>query len=118
MIDNDAAVGSNYRRLVANAIEDVFERGDSSITLDAFREQATEEIRAPFGKLFPDMEFNSLGNPMSDGTFRFTKGTSERFSFKNLSGGEKSVFDLILDLVVANAVTTTPSFVLTNLSRT
>ena len=101
MIDNDAAVGSNYRRLVANAIEDVFERGDSSITLDAFREQVTEEIREPFARLFPDMKFNSLGNPMSDGTFRFTKGTSERFSFKNLSGGEKSVFDLILDLVVA-----------------
>ena len=101
MIDNDAAVGSNYRRLVANAVEDVFERGDGSITLNDFREQITEEIRTPFKRLFPNMEFNSLGNPMSDGTFRFTKGTSERFSFKNLSGGEKSVFDLILDLVVA-----------------
>ena len=101
MIDNDAAVSSNYQRLVGNAVEDVFERGDGSITLDAFREQVTEKIRDPFRKLFPDMEFHSLGNPMSDGTFRFTKGTSERFSFKNLSGGEKSVFDLILDLVVA-----------------
>ena len=101
MIDNDAAVGSNYQRLVANAVEDVFERGDGSITLNDFREQITEEIRTPFKRLFPDMEFNSLGNPMSDGTFRFTKGISERFSFKNLSGGEKSVFDLILDLVVA-----------------
>ena len=47
------------------------------------------------------MVFNSLGNPMTDGTFRFTKGASQRFSFKNLSGGEKAVFDLILDLVVA-----------------
>ena len=101
MIDNDAAVGSNYRRLVANAVEDVFERGDGSTTLEDFREQVTEEIRSPFRRLFPDMEFNSLGNPMADGTFRFTKGTTKGFSFKNLSGGEKSVFDLILDLVVA-----------------
>ena len=101
MIDNDAAVSSNYQRLVANAVEDVFERGDGSTTLDAFREQVTEEIRSPFRRLFPDMEFNSLGNPMGDGTFRFTKGTAKGFSFKNLSGGEKSVFDLILDLVVA-----------------
>ena len=101
MIDNDAAVSSNYQRLVGNAVEDVFERGDGSITLNKFREQVTEEIRSPFRRLFPDMEFNSLGNPMTDGTFRFTKGTSHRFSFKNLSGGEKSVFDLILDLVVA-----------------
>ena len=101
MIDNDAAVSRNYQRLVGNAVEDVFERGDGSTTLQAFREQVTEEIREPFRRLFPDMEFNSLGNPMADGTFRFTKGTSHRFSFKNLSGGEKSVFDLILDLVVA-----------------
>ena len=100
MIDNDAAVSSNYQRLVSNAVEDVFERGDGTTTLDAFREQVTDEIRSPFRKLFPDMEFNSLGNPMIDGTFRFTKGISRRFSFKNLSGGEKSVFDLILDLVV------------------
>ena len=101
MIDNDAAVSRNYQRLVGNAVEDVFERGDGSTTLQAFREQVTEKIREPFRRLFPDVEFNSLGNPMTDGTFRFTKGTSQRFSFKNLSGGEKSVFDLILDLVVA-----------------
>ena len=101
MIENDAAVSRNYQRLVGNAVEDVFERGDGSTTLSAFRDQVTEEIRSPFRKLFPDMEFNSLGNPMTDGTFRFTKGASHRFSFKNLSGGEKAVFDLILDLVVA-----------------
>ena len=100
MIDNDAAVSRNYQRLVSNAVEDVFERGDGSTTLDAFREQVTDEIRNPFRKLFPDLDFNSLGNPMTDGTFRFSKGTSHRFSFKNLSGGEKSVFDLILDLAV------------------
>ena len=101
MIDNDAAVSRNYQRLVSNAIEDVFERADGSTTLTGFRDQVTEEIREPFRRLFGDVEFNSLGNPMTDGTFRFTKGTSKRFSFKNLSGGEKSVFDLILDLVVA-----------------
>ncbi len=101
MIENDAAVSKNYQRLVGNAVEDVFERGDGSTTLNEFRDQVTEEIRTPFRRLFPDMVFNSLGNPMSDGTFRFTKGASQRFSFKNLSGGEKTVFDLILDLVVA-----------------
>ena len=51
--------------------------------------------------MFPELELNSLGNPLEDGTFRFTKGTSRGFSFKNLSGGEKAVFDLILDLVIA-----------------
>ena len=63
MIDNDAAVGSNYRRLVANAMKTYSSAEDSSITLDVFREQVTEEIREPFARLFPDMKFNSLGNP-------------------------------------------------------
>jgi len=35
---------------------------------------------------------------MGKGTFTFTKGTSTGFLYKNLSGGEKSVFDLLLDL--------------------
>ena len=48
MIDNDAAVSKNYQRLVGNAVEDVFERGDGSTTLEAFRDQVTEEIRSPF----------------------------------------------------------------------
>ena len=101
MIENDAAVSRNYQRLVGNAIEDVFEKAEGSTTVEALRDQVIEEIRSPFCRLFPDMVFNSLGNPMTDGTFRFTKGASQRFSFKNLSGGEKAVFDLILDLVVA-----------------
>ena len=38
---------------------------------------------------------------MEDGTFRFSKAASAGFHFKNLSGGEKAVFDLVLDLVIA-----------------
>ena len=100
MIDNDAAVGQNYQRLVSNAVEDVFERADGLTTLQDFRTQVTQEIDDAMKRLFPRLEFNSLGNPLADGTFRFTKGTSRGFLFKNLSGGEKSAFDLILDMVV------------------
>ena len=101
MIDNDAAVARNFQRLVSQALEDVFDPKDGSTTLDQFKEQVIGDIRTAFSKLFPEVELNSLGNPLDDGTFRFTKGTSKGFSFKNLSGGEKAAFDLILDLVVA-----------------
>ena len=101
MIDNDAAVAKNFQRLASQALEDLFDPEDASMTLEQFKEQVIGDIRAAFSKLFPDVELNSLGNPLEDGTFRFTKGTSKGFSFKNLSGGEKAVFDLILDLVVA-----------------
>ena len=85
-------------------MQDAFERNDGSTTLDEFRKGAIGEIKASFSELFPDMELNSLGNPLRDGTFRFTKGSSRGFLFKNLSGGEKAAFDLILDLVVARRV--------------
>ncbi len=101
MIDNDGAVAKNFQRLVSQAIEDVFDPEDGSVTLDAFKESVIGDIKVAFSRLFPDIELNSLGNPLEDGTFRFTKGASKGFSFKNLSGGEKAVFDLVLDFVVA-----------------
>ena len=101
MIDNDGAVAKNFQRLASQAVEDVFDPEDGSVTLAEFKELVIGDIRTAFSKLFPDVELNGLGNPLEDGTFRFTKGTSKGFSFKNLSGGEKSAFDLIVDLIVA-----------------
>ena len=101
MIDNDEAVAKNFQRLASQALEDVFDPEDGAVTLDEFKELVIGDLRTAFSRLFPDVELNSLGNPLEDGTFRFTKGTSKGFSFKNLSGGEKSAFDLILDLIVA-----------------
>ncbi len=101
MIDNDAAVARNFQRLASQALEDVFEPKDGSLTLNEFKESVIGDIGAAFSNLFRDVRLDSLGNPLEDGTFRFTKGTSKGFSFENLSGGEKAAFDLILDLVVA-----------------
>ena len=101
MIDNDAAVSRNYQSLASNGLEDLYERADESITFGRYRRESIGDIKRAMLSLFPDLELNSLGNPLRDGTFRFTKGTSQGFVYKNLSGGEKSVFDLVLDLVVA-----------------
>ena len=98
MIDNDAAVSRNYQRLAGQVFE-IF--NVPPIMTNAFTESIIGPIRDPVSRLFPDLKINDLAHPLEDGTFRFTKGTSEGFSFKNLSGGEKAAFDLILDLVVA-----------------
>ncbi len=42
----------------------------------------------------------SIGDPLSNGSFFFEKGVSTDFHYKNLSAGEKSVFDLILDIII------------------
>ena len=100
-INNDAAVSKNFQRLVSQSVEGIFVPEDGSITLEEFAEKVLGDIRRSISILFPTLELHSLGNPLVDGTFRFTKGASAGFLYKNLSGGEKAAFDLILDLVVA-----------------
>ena len=101
LIDNDAAVSRNYQRLASKGLEDLYERGEASTTFEVYRRESIGDVQRAMRRLFPDLELNSLGNPLTDGTFRFTKGASPGFAYKNLSGGEKAAFDLVLDLVVA-----------------
>ena len=101
MIDNDAAVSRNYQDLASQGLEDLYELEEGQTTFADYRVRSIGDIRDQLRRLFPDLELHSLANPLRDGTFRFTKGTSRGFVFKNLSGGEKAAFDLILDLVVA-----------------
>ena len=89
----------NYRRLVSQGFEDVYERADPGLTMAEFRERSIGEIRDAIQRLFPGLVLNSLGNPLSAGTFRFDKGDSKAFLY-NLSGGEKAAFDLLLDILI------------------
>jgi hypothetical protein len=100
MIENDAAVLRNYQRLASQALEDVFASEDPATTVGAFRQKVIGDIRCSMQRVFPDLMLNDFGNPLEDGTFRFSKGTSGEFLYKNLSGGEKAAFDLLLDFIV------------------
>ncbi len=100
MIDADGAVGANFQRLASNALEQAFALSKDSMTLKEFREDTIGEISSAMVRIFPDLRLHTLGNPLEEGTFRFAKGTINQFSYKNLSGGEKAAFDLLLDLVV------------------
>ena len=100
MIENDAAAGTNFQRLASNALERAFKREDRAKTLAAFQDETIGEIQSAMRRLFPDLILNSLGNPLRDRSFMFDKGTSKSFLYKNLSGGEKSAFDLLLDIFV------------------
>lgn len=100
LIDNDAAVAKNYQRMASQGLEDAYEREKPDLTIGEFRNKTIGGIRAATTRLFPDLILNSLGNPLVEGTFRFDKGNSKGFLYKNLSGGEKAAFDLILDLII------------------
>lgn len=109
LIEPDATVSINYQRLASQAMEDVFVNEAAGTTMGDYREKLIGEVRAPLNRLFPDLTFVGVGNPLDQGSFQFDKGTSKGFDYKNLSGGEKASFDLILDFVVkrrsyANAI--------------
>lgn len=100
MIESDAAVTQNYQRLASQALEDIFDKEPGETTIAEFRERVIGSAREPLKRLFPELVLNSLGNPLDQGTFRFDKGSAKGFDYKNLSGGEKAAFDLLLDIVV------------------
>lgn len=97
----DGRVASNYERLVAQTIADVFVPSPSdSLTKAQFREQIIGRIRDAFNRVLSTAVFTGLGDPLSNGSFFFEKGISKNWPFKNLSAGEKAVFDLVLDLTI------------------
>ncbi|WP_244505304.1 AAA family ATPase [Rhizobium sp. LCM 4573] len=100
LIETDATVAINYGRLASQAMEDLFANEAASTTIGTYREKVLGEIREPLKRLFPDLVFVGVGNPLNQGTFQFDKGETKNFDYRNLSGGEKAAFDLILDFVV------------------
>lgn len=100
LIQNDQSVSSNYQRLIANSISELYKSENNQKDVATLRSELTGKISASIERVFEDLHFSSLGEPLQNGNFYFTKGTTKDFPYKNLSAGEKSAFDLILDLVV------------------
>jgi len=104
LIDNDTRVSRNYQILVSTNFEDYYGTDRDIETNKEGKERMIGSINTPLNSIFPDLELTGLGNPLVDGSFYFTKGDSENFPYMNLSGGEKAVFDMILDIVVKKKV--------------
>lgn len=49
MIDNDAAVGSNYQRMASQGLEDIYEREDPTLTIGAFRDKTIDSVMGRMG---------------------------------------------------------------------
>ena len=100
LIQNDQTVSANYQRLIANTIAGVFDYENGAKPVATLRDELIGRIQAALKRVFEDLELSSVGDPLQNGNFYFTKGTTKDFSYCNLSAGEKSAFDLILDMVV------------------
>lgn len=103
LIFAESRVHNNYQRLACGVFDKVFDK-----KVDRKSSQIIEELIGEIGlamqMIFEDLHLQSLTSPIEDGTFRFTKGDSENFHYKNLSGGEKAAFDLLLDFIIKRKV--------------
>src|ERR1017187_3692709 len=99
-IDNDQTVSDNYRRLIYDTMSGVYAEANDDKTIRALREELIGGIRESMKRGFGDLLLNSVSDPLGAGAFYFEKGTVKSYHYKNLSGGEKAAFDLLLDLHV------------------
>jgi predicted ATPase len=102
LIEIDERVQRNFQRLVAASISALWSHEERGTPAGDIVGNLTGAINAPLSELLEGLTFEGPDDPMgAEATFRFSKGSAQRYPYKLLSGGEKAVFDLLLD-VVAN----------------
>jgi hypothetical protein len=100
LTENDVTVLENYQRLISLTLSGVFKEENNNRTIENFREELIGRIKTSLSNVFDDLILSSIGDPLVNGSFYFQKGNISNFHYKNLSGGEKSAFDIILDLII------------------
>jgi hypothetical protein len=100
MIDNDTRVSDNYQRLAGQAFNALFADVDDGLRAVELRDRLVGRLGNAVAVVLPELRLEGLADPLGGGTFRFAKGITQDFPYKNLSGGEKAVFDLLLDMAV------------------
>ena len=103
LAQNDLTVSENYQRLISQTLNGVFDPQNGGKTVENLREELIGKIQKSLSMIFGDLNLASVGDPLINGSFYFEKGASKDFHYKNLSAGEKSVFDLVLDLIVKSS---------------
>ena len=102
IIDADQAVSDNYARLSWKRMADLDRDAPGYMTFDRYRRDSLRELQDAMAKLFadPPLVLQDFGGIHTAGVFRFGKGESVDFHYKNLSAGEKAAFDMLLDIFV------------------
>ena len=109
MVETDVALGEHYQRLVAKFVPLLsnLESGDAARDLETVRAMLAP-VQDSLTRVLPQLRFTGLGDATSDGSFYFTRDSIRGFRYESLSGGEKAVFDLLLDFHLAATELGTP----------
>ncbi|MFC7478522.1 AAA family ATPase [Dankookia sp. GCM10030260] len=104
MSESDVSVSKNYARLMSKLFYDLHDKKDDNTPKGQWRDQQYKSLQESLQRLFPGLILENPGNILEEGTLFFTKGDVSRFKYVNLSSGEKSTLDLLLDLFVRGSV--------------
>ncbi len=109
MVETDAALGEHYQRLVARFVPVLsnLESGDAVQDLETIRAMLAP-VQDSLTRVLPHLRFTGLGDATSEGSFYFIRDGIRGFRYESLSGGEKAVFDLLLDVHIAATELGTP----------
>ena len=109
MVETDVALGEHYQRLVAKFVPVLsnLESGDAVRDLETVRAMLAP-VQDSLTRVLPQLRFTGLGDATSDGSSYFTRDGIRGFRYESLSGGEKAVFDLLLDFHLAATELGTP----------
>lgn len=102
MIQNDSTIDENYQRLMSATLTEFFSKDNDYKQVAILRDELLKQIREPLNALFPDLLLTELGLVKEKAEFYFDKGSTRRYGYEKLSGGEKAAFDLLLDFVIKN----------------
>ncbi|EUK19125.1 AAA family ATPase [Commensalibacter papalotli (ex Servin-Garciduenas et al. 2014)] len=100
LIHNDQRVAINYKRLIVEIIDEVLWGKDDLKTIKELRNEYTFQIKRSMQRIFDGLILKSIVPFSEANSFYFAKGNVEHYHYKNLSSGEKAVFDLLLDIIV------------------
>ena len=103
MIETDQALREHYQRLAAGFLPILANLDNSNAAQDLEKLRGRlAPLQEALNRVLPHLHFTGLGDPTSEGSFYFTRDGTREFRYENLSGGEKAVFDLFLDVHLAS----------------
>lgn len=100
MTSGDQEVAANYQRLYTQIMSDIFHCEKGELKGREIAARVVGRVKKATQQVFDNLTLLSLQDPDASGTFYFSKGAARNYDFKNLSGGERAVFDLLLDFIV------------------
>ena len=102
LIEDDKTVSDNYQRLLLQSISRLYSEDCKEKSGEEIVKELIGDIQTSLSRIFGDLSLNTITQPLGSnqgsGAFYFRKGTVSSYHYKNLSGGEKAAFDLILDI--------------------